>query len=445
MISEELTIAETSRLLQKKELSVYELTEMFIERNAKVEPKIKAWAYRQSRETLLKRAKEIDQSDLAKRSILAGIPYGAKDIIYTKGIPTEAGSKTLAGFIPNHDATLIEQLTNLGAMLLGKTTTAEFASGGGAPDTCNPWNLGHTPGGSSTGSAAAVSSGMALFAIGTQTSGSVIRPAAYTGITALKPTYGQLSKSGIIPASWSIDTVGIFTKTVEDVAIVYNQLVNRNRREDTIALATKQVLGENGNHPYRLAVVTDDYFQGSSEVMLAFEQAISLLERCGFMIISCQMPEIFKEANEAHGIVVDSETAHYHQDFFKQKELYSPELREDIETGLTYTATDYLKAQQIRWQYQQQLAELFQTVDVLVTPATPVTAPKGLKSTGSPIFNKPFSNAGVPVLTMQIGFSKVTGLPIGIQLIANRFSEQQLIDIGLAFQEVSQVHLQRPL
>ena len=444
MIAEELTIAKVVAKLQKKELSVRELTEFFIQRQAKLEPKIKAWAYVQPVATLLARAAEIDQKGLVKGATLTGIPYGGKDIIYTKGIPTEAGSKTLNGFIPTRDATVIEQLTTAGALLFGKTTTAEFASGGGAPATCNPWNNEHTPGGSSSGSAAAVSSGMALFAIGTQTSGSVIRPAAYTGVTALKPTYGQLSKSGIIPASWSIDTVGIFTRTVEDVTLVYNQLVGQDGRDDTTISARKQKLSL-GESSYHLAVVTDDYFQGSPEVMQAFEAAIRLLARCGFTIGTAQMPKLFAAANEAHGIVVDSETAAYHRDYPQQKELYSPELKADIEAGLAYTATDYLQAQALRWDYQQQLFELLQTVDVLVTPATPTTAPQGLKTTGSPRFNKPFSNGGVPVLTMPIGFSQKTGLPIGIQLIANRFSEQKLIDIGRAFQQVSDVHRQLPI
>lgn len=147
-----------------------------------------------------------------------------KDIFLTKNLLTKAGSKTLRGFIPDENATVIEKLTKSGALLLGKTSTAEFASGGGAPNTRNPWNLSHTPGGSSTGSAAALASDMILFSLGTQTSGSVIRPASYNGLSALKPTFGIISKYGIFPASQSIDCVGIFTKNVRDLTYVFNEI-----------------------------------------------------------------------------------------------------------------------------------------------------------------------------------------------------------------------------
>lgn len=444
MTIEQLTIVEVNRLLDTKQLSIQELIEAFIQRYADVEPQINAWAYAQKADDLREMAQQMAQNQ-KRASVLTGIPYGAKDIIYTKGIPTEAGSKTLKGYVPDRDATVIQRLTKAGGILFGKTTTAEFASGGGAPPTCNPWNLAHTPGGSSTGSAAAVASGMSLFALGTQTSGSVIRPGAYTGVTALKPTFGQISKSGIIPASWSIDTVGIFTKTVADVRLVYNELIGRDIRDETTFSAKQTPLSLRNNGSYRIGVVRQDYFEGSPEVMRAFNEAVRLLKTSGGIMEECQLPANFEGANEAHGIVVDSETAMYHQASYQHlKEQFSPELQGDIEAGLGYSASDYLQAQQCRWEYQQELFRLLNRVDVLVTPATPETAPKGLASTGSPKFNKPFSNAGVPVLTFPIGFDRKTGLPIGIQLIANRHSEQILIDIGHKFQMLTDFHLKRP-
>ncbi|OZS78228.1 hypothetical protein CF394_07130 [Tetzosporium hominis] len=442
---ETLTIVQANRLLKTKSISATELINSFLERNRLIEPEIKAWAYLQSAELLIKIAQKIDDNQKSIVSPLAAIPYGAKDIIYTNKIPTEAGSKTMKGFIPQTDATIISKLKEFNAILIGKTTTAEFASGGGAPVTRNPWNKAHTPGGSSTGSAAAISSGMSLFSIGTQTAGSIIRPAAYNGVTALKPSYGSISKAGIIPASWSVDTVGIFTKNVEDLTLVYNELNGKDKKDYTTWLHTKQYLSVNEKKTYTIGVIRDNFFETTNEIMSAFSQAMKVLEKLGHSCVECHMPANMEQANDAHGLIVDAETASYHRKTFEiQKNLMSEELKKDIESGLIYSADEYLNAQNVRWDYQQQLFSLLNEFDILITPATPETAPKGRTKTGSPKFNKPFSNAGVPVLTIPIGYSTVTELPIGIQFVANIASEQKLINIGLAFQEATDYHQKRP-
>lgn len=346
----------------------------------------------------------------------------------------------LKGNISTKNATIIEKLNKTGAIFIGKTATAEFASGGGASPTRNPWNTAHTPGGSSSGSAAAVASNMLLFSLGTQTSGSVSRPAAYNGITALKPTFGQISKSGIIPASWSVDSVGIFTKTVRDLIYVYNEIAGYDFCDRyTYSYKNKQLTLEKGNllHKFKIGLIKDLYFTASSDVMELFEQVLQFLNHDSrHQLSNCVMPSLFAEANQAHEIIVDSETASFHSTHFnRHKELFSPELRQDIEQGGTYSADAYLNAQETRWRYKNAYKSIFEKVDLLITPTTPETAPLGIKKTGSPKFNQPFSNAGLPTLTLPIGLSKKTNLPVGIQVIANVDCEQNLIDFGEQLQK----------
>lgn len=210
----DLTIEKAIKLLDDKAITHRDLIEQYLNRIYEVEPSVRAFSYIKEKKDVIKSLSNNVKNNNNKSPLL-GIPYRLKDIIHVKDLPLEAGSKTMEGYISDKNATIFNRLNTAGAVLIGKTTTAEFASGGGAPKTRNPWNLEHTPGGSSSGFAAAISSNMLLFSIGTQTSGSVLRPASYNGITALKPTFGQISKAGIIPASWSIDCVGIFTKMSE--------------------------------------------------------------------------------------------------------------------------------------------------------------------------------------------------------------------------------------
>ncbi|MCA5013672.1 MULTISPECIES: amidase [unclassified Enterococcus] len=442
----ELTIEQANRLLITKCISPEELISEYYKWISKIEPEILAWALLREEELVLKDIETIRKNK--RVTPLSFLPYGVKDIFFTKGIATEAGSQTLKGFVPDKNATVIDKLVSSGALLIGKTTTAEFASGGGAPATRNPWNLLHTPGGSSTGSAAAVASGMSLFSLGTQTSGSVMRPASYNGLTALKPTFGIISKAGIFPASWSIDTVGIFTKNVKDITFVFNEIKGYDNHDPYSIKQVIQKLNlskETSDKRFRIGMIKDAYFTGAEEVMARFEEAIKIIEKQGHTILPCMLPKDFELANRAHAIVVDSETAAFHQEHLDQNyPMFSEELKQDIQTGMSYTALDYIKAQQLRETYKGAIRELFKEVDLLITPTTPETAPEGLKKTGSPKFNVPFSNAGLPTLTLPIGLSE-KGLPIGMQIIADDFCEQKLMDLGIKFQQETDFHLNKPM
>lgn len=429
----DLTIEKAIKLLDDKAITHRDLIEQYLNRIYEVEPSVRAFSYIKEKKDVIKSLSNNVKNNNNKSPLL-GIPYGLKDIIHVKDLPLEAGSKTMEGYISDKNATIFNRLNTAGAVLIGKTTTAEFASGGGAPKTRNPWNLEHTPGGSSSGSAAAISSNMLLFSIGTQTSGSVLRPASYNGITALKPTFGQISKAGIIPASWSVDCVGIFTKNVRDLKYVYNEIAGYDILDhytypyQNIALKLSE-----GNllKKFTIGIISNSYFKGSEDVMAIFEDAIKALKIENHSVHNCKMPPSFEEANKAHEIVVNAETAAYHQLKFNEgKELFSIELRDDIEIGSSYSAIDYLQAQENRWEYKKSFKSIFENFDLLITPATTETAPKGIEKTGSPKFNKPFSNAGLPTLTLPIGTSSLTNLPVGIQIIANFDCEQNLIDLG---------------
>ncbi|WP_207940559.1 hypothetical protein DOK78_001933 [Enterococcus sp. DIV2402] len=405
----------------------------YYKRIAVVEPIINAFSFLKEEYSVIDEINVLLRNQVNQCPLL-GIPYGVKDLVQVEGLPLEAGSKILKGNIATKNATVINRLNRAGAALIGKTTTAEFASGGGAPSTKNPWNLSHTPGGSSSGSAASVASEMVMFALGTQTSGSVIRPASYSGVVALKPTFGQISKSGIIPASWSIDCIGIFTKNVKDLKYIYNEIAGFDIKDQyTYPYKNKVLHLTNGNlsKKFKIAVLTDDYFMATIDIMDNFQKVMEKLRDMGHEIISIKMPALFEKANAAHSVVVDSETAFYHSSYFnKKRELFSTELRTDIEEGLSYSAHDYLEAQEMRYEYQKEFVKIFSDIDLIITPATPETAPEGLKSTGSPKFNKPFSNAGLPVITIPIALSDKTNLPIAVQIISDFDCEQRLIDIG---------------
>jgi len=441
------SIAETHRLLRDKQISPSELVTFYLDKIEKVDPQVKAWV-RVEKEGAFQRAKELEkiQAKTNEISPLFGIPYAAKDIIYTKGIPTEAGSKSLKGFIPNEDATVVKKLRDSGAILLGKVTTTEFANLGTPPETGNAWNVNHTPGGSSSGSAAAVAAGMSLMSLGTQTAGSISRPAAYNGLTALKATYGRVSKAGVIPASWSLDHVGAFTKSVEDTVLVYNEISGPDQSDSTTWTLPKQQLLQRENKELTVGIVVNDYFADmDKEIEESLMNSIQVLKDIGFKITMIKLPKSLVAANAAQHIVMKSEVANYHAEAYQKNSLlYGEYLQQFILEGLQIKANDYLKAQRIRFIFRQELTSLFEDVDVLLTPATPTPAPEGKAATGSPVYNIPFTNAGVPTLTLPIGFTKEKHLPMAMQLVAAPMSEQNLIDVGFLFQRETDWHVKVP-
>jgi aspartyl-tRNA(Asn)/glutamyl-tRNA(Gln) amidotransferase subunit A len=445
----DLTIAEASKKIQTKELSPVELTQSLLDRIESLEPKVQAWVT-VVKEEALHAAKEAEKEIFKGkyRGPLHGIPYGAKDSYYTAGIRTTAGSNVNGDFVPEKDGTIISRLKDGGAVLLGKTTQTEYAFPVAPPSTRNPWNLEHTPGASSSGSSAGLAASMMIFSLGTQAGGSLSRPAAYNALTTLKPTYGRVSREGIITCSWSIDHPGAFTRTVEDTALILQAIAGYDPLDPTTLQApVPNYLNSLVNDVKGMVLgVPDSYFFDDidSEVAEAFEESIKIYQELGAKVVSVSLPEYIKDANKAHGIVMRAEFATYIQKFYdKIAEVSDPALIETVQVGLLTSAVDYLQAQRVRTLFRTDLVNVLNGIDAMLTPATPTPPPKGISFTGSPVFNVPFSNSGVPTLTFPNGFTK-TGLPLGLQLVARPLGEETLIRLGYAYQCLTHWHEARP-
>ncbi|WP_209121217.1 amidase [Alkalihalobacillus sp. BA299] len=443
-----MTITQLSSSLKKKEVSPVEVTQAFFDKIEKLDSNVKAWV-RLTKEEALAQAKVLEEDHTTMESLpLFGIPFGVKDIIYTKGVMTSAGSRVNENFIPKEDATIVQKLKAAGSIVLGKTTTTEYASLGGPPETRNPWNLEHTPGGSSSGSAAALASQTAMFTLGTQTAGSLSRPASFNGLTVLKGTFGLVSRNGIIPASWSLDHAGAFTHTVEDTCLVYNELLGHDPKDPASLKAGIEKLRCTDSVPLqtmKIGVPQDYFFDDiDSSVQYVFDQTLQELKRLGVTLVPFQLPYNLIEANSAHETVMKTEMASYHEDMYQDRgHLYTESMQDLIRSGLKITATDYIKAQRIRDEYRALLVSSLADVDAIVTPAAPTPAPYGIQATGSPRFNALFTNAGIPTLTIPAGFSN--HLPIGIQFAGRPLTEQTLINIGHRFQLETDFHQQQAI
>jgi Asp-tRNA(Asn)/Glu-tRNA(Gln) amidotransferase A subunit family amidase len=341
------------------------------------------------------------------RGPLRGIAVGIKDIIDTSDLPTEMGSAIYRGNQPRADAPVVMLLKQAGATVVGKTTTTAFAANDPTA-TLNPRNHGHTPGGSSSGSAAAVGAGMIPLAVGTQTGGSVIRPASFCGAAAIKPSYRLLPTVGVKCFSWTLDTVGLFAASVEDVAIALSAMTNRS-----------ELLAPMMTSP-RIAVVTQD-FAGESEAAgtEALQVAARAAAKAGASVREMKMPDIVAQAWRIHPIVQDFEA---HQSFaWEYRENYDampPLLRGRLDESRGYTPAEYDSARAVAAKARAALSGIFADVDVVLALSAPGAAPKGLASTGDPRFNRLWTLMGTPCVNVP-AYVADGGLPIGVQVIAD--------------------------
>ncbi|TPQ32939.1 amidase [Bradyrhizobium guangdongense] len=338
---------------------------------------------------------------------LRGIAVGIKDIIDTADFPTEMGSSIYRGWQPRADAPVVMMLKRAGATIIGKTTTTAFASRDPTP-TRNPHNVGHSPGGSSAGSAAAVGAGMIPLALGTQTGGSVIRPAAYCGVAAIKPSFRMLPTVGVKCYSWALDTVGLFGARTEDLARGLLAMTGRSEFSD-IAAATSP----------RIGIVSQDF---AGPVEPAAEQglqaAIKAAERAGASVQTIDMPEMVREAWRIHPVIQDFE-AHraLAWEFSERHDEIAPLLRASLDATVGLTPKEYDAARRIGRRGRRELGEVFEGVDVLLTYSAPGTAPpKELATTGDPRYNRLWTLMGNPCVNVPV--LKVGGLPVGVQVIA---------------------------
>ena len=340
------------------------------------------------------------------RGSLHGVPIGVKDIIDTVDQPTGYGSALYRGHRPARDAACVALARAAGAIVLGKTVSTEFAYF--TPGrTANPVDLGHTPGGSSSGSAAAVADAMVPVAFGTQTAGSVIRPAAFCGVVGYKPSFGLINRSGILPFAESLDTVGTFARTVADAALLASVASGRP------ALAA----GDPGPAPQVGLWRTTEWEQASTAGKAAVTDASSRLAGSGAEVVEAELPAWFADLPAAHATVMAFEAvrAFAHERLAHEPQL-SPRLRALLDQGTTCTPETYDQALGLARAGREELARVFERHDVLLTPSTPGEAPSGLGSTGDPLFNRTWTLLGTPCVHLP-GLAGPTGLPVGVQLV----------------------------
>ncbi len=444
----DLTVKEAASAIREGKLSSLQLVQSCLERIDSVEEKIQAWALL-DREGALETAKRLDRElkQGQRRGWLHGIPVGIKDIFYTAGMLTEAGSASLSGFVPSYDAATVTRLKEAGAIILGKTHTTEFAYLDPAP-TRNPWNTAHTPGGSSSGSAAAVASGMCLAALGSQTLGSTLRPAAYNGIVGFKAQSGRISTYGVVPLSWTMDHIGILARNVEDTAILFQTLAGFDARDpgslaEPVPDCTSNL--ENQRAPH-LGLIRSFFFDHAEEEMRHHtEIALARLQQAGAKIEEVPLPDSFTRASEIASTIMGVEAAAYHQEMFtNHKENYRPGITKLIEQGLSTPATGYARALRARSQLRADIESLFGDFDVLVTPGTTGAAPLGLASTGSSFMQGLWSVIGLPAISVPVGLGQL-GLPLAIQLAGHPRDECGLLAVARWCEQALDIHLRPAL
>ena len=427
-----LSVADAVQQMRDGQLPAEDYANALLARIDASEPELKAWVTIDREDVLSSARQRQEELDSGKPSgIMQGIPVGLKDIFYTAGMKTTACSRIYADFVPQYDATCVARLKEAGAIVMGKAVTTEFATSDPSPSR-NPWNLAHTPGGSSSGSSVAVASGMCPAALGSQTGGSTCRPAAYNGIVGLKPTYGRISRYGVVPVSWSLDTVGILVRTVTDAAILLQAMAGHDPNDPGSAEEpVPDFLSEMDRHngPPRLGLLSKGYFfdRSTEEVQKHTRDIAAQLAQAGAIIEEIELPDSFAAAPDVQRVVMNVECAAFHEEFFRTRaDEYGPRLRANIEMGLLIPSTTYLQAQRLRREFRRDLTAVAQQVDALLMPATPAPAPRDLNTTGDAAFQAPWTSAGLPTVVVPSGLSE-SGLPLGIQLASPPFEEAQLL------------------
>lgn len=400
------SIADWSRGKQSSEPDIVELTKAYLDRIDQLDGHLQAWETI-DREGALAQAEqfaaEFRQGNL--RGPLHGVPIGVKDIVDVKGLPTRAGSRLFTNRVASDDAPAVAQLRGAGAIVLGKTVTTELACFDPAR-TRNPHNAAHTPGGSSSGSAAAVAAGMCAAAIGSQTGGSIIRPASYCGVAGWKGAIGAVITQGVTPVSFTLDHLGPLANSAADLEVLAQVLEGRSAGKRLTALPK--------------LVVVRGYFDehlGDAERAL-FEESLALLRKAGAEIREILPPDSFGEVHSMHWRIMAVEAAMVYGDAFRHSpDDFGPKVASLLEEGLSISATDYAAALFHRQQFQRDLQQRWSAASVYVTPSTPTAAPKDVTTTGDPRFNSPWSYCGFPTATIPNGVTKA-GLPTGLQLIS---------------------------
>lgn len=481
------SIRELHHQLISKERSAVEITQEALDRIAQLEPKLHSFLC-VTADRALKQAQAVDAKIAAGEEIglLAGIPIGIKDNMCTQGIPTTCASRILENFVPPYESTVTQKLAEAGAVMVGKTNLDEFAMGSSTENsayqvTANPWDLSRVPGGSSGGSAAAVASEECVVALGSDTGGSIRQPASFCGVVGMKPTYGLVSRFGLVAYASSLDQIGPFGRTVEDAAILLGAIAGYDPKDSTslnvkipdYAQALKPDLKPRGQ--LRVGVIKETFGEGlDSVVEQAVTKAIDQLQSLGaeIHVISCPR---FRYGLPTYYVIAPSEASANLARYdgvkygFRTSEAenllsmytrtratgFGAEVKRRIMVG-TYALSAgyydayYLKAQKVRTLIKQDFERAFEQVDILVCPTAPTTAFKAGEKTDDPLsmylsdlMTIPVNLAGLPGLNLPCGFDD-QGLPIGVQLIGKVLREDQLLQVAHAYEQSTQWHLRSP-
>ena len=425
---ETLGVAAAARAIAQGELSSQELVEACLARIRETEPAVRAWHYLDEQHALAQaRGRDAQRAEGRPCGPLHGVPVGIKDIIDTTDMPTEDGTPLHAGRMPAADATVVAMLRAAGAVILGKTVTTELATYSPGK-TRNPHDPERTPGGSSSGSAAAVAAGMVPFAIGTQTNGSVIRPAAFCGVYGFKPTHGWVPRQGILKLSRSLDTVGLFARSLEDIALVAEQVVGFDAADpDSRPRARAPFVATQAQEPPlppKLALVRTHLWDGADAALR--EGFGELRDALGGDCDEYVLPESLREAWDWHRTIMECEmAANLEPEWDRGRDGLSAPLRAQLERGRSITALDYQRALHRIAQVNEGFEELFSRYDAIITPSAPGTAPP-LASTGDPAFCTPWSLCGMPACNLPL-MAGADGLPLGVQIVGRRDSDARLL------------------
>lgn len=412
-----LSALDLAKRIDAGEITPAGVVDLCAEAIAAREPEVRAFA---ALDVARARARAEAAVAMLSAAPLRGLPVGVKDIFDTADLPTAYGSPIYAGHRPAADAALVSMLRRAGGLLLGKTVTTQFAFMD-AGDTRNPHDPAHTPGGSSSGSAAAVAAGLLPVAIGTQTGGSVVRPGAYCGVAAYKPSYRMLPMVGCKCFSWSLDTAGLFAAGIADVAFAAAALTGRDLRVDRVAPAAPRI-GLARTHIWP---------EASPAMQAAVEQAARRAQAAGAAVVEIKLPPVFEDAFRAHAAIQDHEVHRalaFEYDTFRDR--LGPHLKAHLAAAAAITPDAYDDARRIAKRARHALADLMGEVDVLLTPSAPGAAPRGLESTGQSIFNRLWTLMGTPCINVP-GVYDESGLPLGVQVVGRFGRDHAALEAAL--------------
>ncbi|MBL0346406.1 amidase [Candidatus Villigracilis affinis] len=446
-----LSLTDQRDLIKSREINASELADACYRQIERLNPTLNAFI------TVIP-PEQLSLHGETQSGLLHGIPLAVKDLYDTKGIRTTAGSRFFAEHIPQEDAYVVQKVKKAGAQIIGKTNTHEIALGvtNNNPHygACrNPWDTTRTPGGSSGGSAVAVSTGMAMAALGTDTGGSIRIPASLCGVVGLKPTFGRVSLRGILPLSWNLDHAGPITRKVEDAALMLQVMGGYDELDPA---SMKTLPGDYYSHlrdsikDRKFALATGSFIEESDpEILEAVRKTAQVLEEQGAIITEIKV-DFLKEAALANALMTQADGAAFHRERLKEHpDWFGADVRLRLETGAAFTSSEYILARRTQAEIKRRLELLFEEYDVLLLPTTPISAPvlEGENAVERARqltrFTAPFNLAGLPALTVPCGFTS-EGLPIGLQIVSRAWNEAGVLRAGYTFQQATEWHTRTP-